>query len=54
MDFKGKAKWDAWSSKKGMGQEEAKQKYIEYANTMKEKHGLSGTLGVLRKEWVKR
>merc|ERR1712215_571663 len=42
MDFKGKAKWDAWSSKKGMGQEEAKQKYIEYANTMKEKHGLSG------------
>merc|ERR1712215_511200 len=42
MDFKGKAKWDAWSSKKGMSQDEAKQKYIEFANTMKEKHGLSG------------
>jgi diazepam-binding inhibitor (GABA receptor modulating acyl-CoA-binding protein) len=39
LDFKGKAKWDAWNGKKGLGQEEAKQKYIEYAKQMLEKHG---------------
>merc|ERR1711936_1350197 len=39
MDFKGKAKWDAWNGKKGMGQDEAKQKYIELANQLKDKHG---------------
>ena len=40
LDFKGKAKWDAWNSKKGMTQDEAKEKYIAFANQMKEKHGL--------------
>ena len=40
LDLKGKAKWDAWNSKKGMSQDEAKQKYIEVANQLKEKHGL--------------
>jgi diazepam-binding inhibitor (GABA receptor modulating acyl-CoA-binding protein) len=29
MDFKGKAKWDAWDSKKGMSQEDAKQAYVD-------------------------
>jgi diazepam-binding inhibitor (GABA receptor modulating acyl-CoA-binding protein) len=29
LDFKGKAKWDAWNSKKGTTQDEAKQQYIE-------------------------
>ena len=29
FDQKGRAKWDAWSGKKGMGSEEAKQAYIE-------------------------
>ena len=29
LDFKGKAKWDAWNGKKGMDQEEAKRQYIE-------------------------
>lgn len=29
LDFKGKAKWDAWNGKKGMSQEEAKKLYIE-------------------------
>lgn len=29
LDLKGKAKWDAWASKKGMSKEEAQQKYIE-------------------------
>ncbi|XP_046628099.1 acyl-CoA-binding protein homolog [Neodiprion virginianus] len=28
LDFKGKAKWDAWEQKKGMSQDEAKEKYI--------------------------
>merc|ERR1712133_322706 len=41
LDFKGKAKWDAWNGKKGMSQDDAKQKYIDLANTLKEKHGVS-------------
>jgi hypothetical protein len=28
-DFKGKAKWDAWSTKKGMSQDDAMKAYIE-------------------------
>jgi len=28
LDFKGKAKWDAWNGKKNMGQETAKEQYI--------------------------
>ena len=39
LDFKGKAKWDAWEGKKGMGQNEAKEKYIAFATQLKEKHG---------------
>jgi len=38
-EIKGKAKWDAWNSKKGMSQEEAKQKYVAYAAEMLAKHG---------------
>jgi len=40
LDLKGKAKWDAWNSKKGVAQDEAKQKYIDLAKQLKEKHGL--------------
>jgi diazepam-binding inhibitor (GABA receptor modulating acyl-CoA-binding protein) len=29
LDFKGKAKWDAWSAKKGTAQEEAMQQYVD-------------------------
>ena len=29
LDFKGKAKWDAWEKKKGMTQDEAKELYVE-------------------------
>jgi len=29
LDFKGKAKWDAWNGKKGMSQDEAKKLYVE-------------------------
>jgi len=28
LDFKGKAKWDAWNGKQGLGQETAKEQYI--------------------------
>jgi diazepam-binding inhibitor (GABA receptor modulating acyl-CoA-binding protein) len=40
LDLKGKAKWDAWNAVKGMGREEAKQKYIALATQLKEKHGV--------------
>ncbi|TRY74398.1 hypothetical protein TCAL_16864 [Tigriopus californicus] len=39
LDFKGKAKWDAWNSKKGMAQDKAKEEYIAFAKKMMEKHG---------------
>ncbi|EUC64943.1 acyl CoA-binding protein [Rhizoctonia solani AG-3 Rhs1AP] len=29
LDFTGKAKWDAWSSVKGVSKEEAQSKYVE-------------------------
>ena len=41
MDFKGKAKWDAWNAKKGVSQDDAKAQYIDLANKMAEKHGTS-------------
>jgi len=28
MDFKGRAKYDAWATKQGMGQEQAQQAYV--------------------------
>lgn len=28
LDFKGKAKWDAWNNKKSLGQETAKEQYV--------------------------
>ncbi|EPS35954.1 hypothetical protein H072_10598 [Dactylellina haptotyla CBS 200.50] len=31
MDFKGKAKWDAWKSEEGKSQEAAEAEYIAYA-----------------------
>ena len=29
LDFKGKAKWDAWAAKKGVSQDDAKREYID-------------------------
>ncbi|XP_053988133.1 acyl-CoA-binding protein-like [Hylaeus volcanicus] len=29
LDFKGKAKWDAWDRKKGLSQDSAKEQYIQ-------------------------
>lgn len=34
LDFKGKAKWDAWSGKKGISQEDAQKQYIELINDL--------------------
>lgn len=34
LDFKGKARWDAWERKKGLDSEKAKQDYINKAKTV--------------------
>lgn len=38
LDFKGKAKWDAWSGKKGMDKSDAENKYIELVASLKDKY----------------
>ncbi|KAG0771610.1 hypothetical protein G6F22_016334 [Rhizopus arrhizus] len=35
FDIKGRYKWDAWTKLKGMSQEEAEQKYIEFVEKLK-------------------
>ncbi|XP_062906224.1 acyl-CoA-binding protein [Mobula hypostoma] len=40
LDLKGKAKWDAWSAKKGTTKENAMKNYIEKVQELKEKHGM--------------
>jgi hypothetical protein len=39
LDFKGKAKWDAWNAKKGISQDKAKEEYIAKAQLLIEKYG---------------
>ena len=36
MDFKGKAKWDAWNEKKGLAKEEAERQYISKVKSLQE------------------
>ncbi|KAF3425864.1 hypothetical protein E2986_12964 [Frieseomelitta varia] len=38
LDLKGKAKWDAWKSKDGMSQNDAKEAYIKFVDTLVEKY----------------
>ncbi|KAG8537243.1 hypothetical protein GDO81_024839, partial [Engystomops pustulosus] len=38
MDFKGKAKWDAWSGKKGTSQDDARTQYIKLVAELKTKY----------------
>lgn len=38
FDFKGKAKWDNWSSRKGTSKEDAERKYIELVKTFTDKY----------------
>ncbi|XP_066253074.1 putative acyl-CoA-binding protein [Euwallacea similis] len=40
LDLKGKAKWDAWNERKGLSQNDAKEKYITKVES------LISTLGV--------
>ncbi|KAI9140740.1 acyl-CoA-binding protein [Paraphysoderma sedebokerense] len=37
LDLKGKAKWDAWTAKKGMSKEDAQAKYISLVEELKKK-----------------
>lgn len=37
-DIKGKAKWDAWNSLKGLSDTEAKTRYIEFVSALKNKN----------------
>ncbi|KAM5151942.1 acyl-CoA-binding protein [Mantella aurantiaca] len=39
LDFKGKAKWDTWESKKGISQEDARAQYIALVAELKAKYG---------------
>lgn len=41
LDFKGKAKWDAWNHKKGTDSEKAKQDYVNKAQELIGKIGLA-------------
>ena len=34
LDFKGKAKWDAWDARKGQDKEAAQTAYIELVNEL--------------------
>lgn len=40
MDFKGKAKWDAWSTKKGMAKDAAMEVYVAKADALVTAYGL--------------
>ncbi|KAK1166008.1 acyl-CoA-binding protein-like [Acipenser oxyrinchus oxyrinchus] len=40
LDFKGKAKWDAWDARKGMGKEDAMKAYIAKVEELKGKYGI--------------
>ena len=40
LDFKGKAKWDAWNAKKGMSKDEARSAYINHAKKLIDSYGL--------------
>ncbi|KAG8225260.1 hypothetical protein J437_LFUL006492 [Ladona fulva] len=40
LDFKGKAKWNAWNEKKGMSKEDAKEAYIAKVQTLIDSVGL--------------
>uniref|UniRef100_A0A3P8UJW7 Acyl-CoA binding domain containing 7 n=1 Tax=Cynoglossus semilaevis TaxID=244447 RepID=A0A3P8UJW7_CYNSE len=40
LDFKGKAKWDAWNSRKGMSNDDAMSAYVALAKEIINKYGL--------------
>ncbi|KAJ8252786.1 hypothetical protein GJAV_G00205570 [Gymnothorax javanicus] len=40
LDFTGKAKWDAWTKKKGMSKEDAMEAYVKLVDQLKGKYGI--------------
>lgn len=40
LDFKGKAKWEAWNAKKGVTKDAAMEAYVQKANSLIESIGL--------------
>nr|BAN20568.1 diazepam binding inhibitor, putative [Riptortus pedestris] len=40
FDFKGKAKWEAWNSKKGTSKEQAQEGYVAKVKALIEAYGL--------------
>ena len=38
LDLKGRAKWEAWTSKKGISKVDAKKKYVEYIKQLLQSH----------------
>ncbi|XP_063698737.1 acyl-CoA-binding protein homolog [Culicoides brevitarsis] len=38
LDFKGKAKWEAWNKKKGTGKDAAKEAYVKLADELTAKY----------------
>ena len=41
LDFKGKAKWNAWNTLKGKSKEAAQGEYVSLARTLLKKYGLA-------------
>jgi len=41
FDPKGKAKWDAWESRKGQTADDCEKEYIDFANSLIEKYGMA-------------
>ncbi|XP_011177241.1 acyl-CoA-binding protein [Zeugodacus cucurbitae] len=40
LDFKGKAKWEAWNNRKGTSQDDARNAYVEKVKALVQAHGL--------------
>lgn len=38
FDIKGKAKWDNWNTRKGMGQNDAKLQYVAFVDSLLKKY----------------
>jgi diazepam-binding inhibitor (GABA receptor modulating acyl-CoA-binding protein) len=41
LDFKGKAKWEAWTAQKGKSKEDAQNEYVALAKTLLAKYGFN-------------
>ncbi|XP_053948902.1 acyl-CoA-binding protein [Anastrepha obliqua] len=40
LDFKGKAKWEAWNNRKGTSKDDAMNSYVEKVKALVQAHGL--------------